>query len=648
MSARVPIKLVCGLFAAFIATGYARADDGIGTDAQRRDYEAALDALRAGNVAHYQILARRLDGYVLHPYLEYQFLKDRLNATPPETIRRFLTEAAPAPVSDLLRRKWLRLLAARGSWETFLVEYKDIEDDPELQCMRLNRLLKVSDYQAPLLEEVANLWRTGQRLPGSCDAVFAAWRAGGHMTPEIVWERIRLAMEQRNVTLAAHLASYLAVGDRVWVNRWIAMHRHPERELANIRYPVETPIARMIVRHGVVRLAFRDPQEALDRWEALKKKYQFFGEDDNYVMRYIGILAAQDHLPSALKLLSAVSADAADENVHLWRLRAALLAGQWETAKRFVAGLTADQQTEPEWRYWKARILEHTGNTTEARRLFDGLARERGYYGFLAADRLGFPYSMQHTPVDATPEEVSAMLARPGIQMAQELYSMGEVIDARRQWAYTTRHMSKRDLAVAAVIARQWGWHDRAILTVNRSDYQDDIELRFPLAYRDVIETNANRHGLDPGWVYGVVRQESAFVPDARSGAGALGLMQLMPATGRLTGRRLNIPVRGAHALLDVEKNINLGAGYLRQMLDRYDGNEVPATASYNAGPNRVNDWFTGDGPMDAEIWIETIPIDETRDYVKNVLAFTTVYDFRLDNHPLRLQSRMPAVAPPK
>jgi soluble lytic murein transglycosylase len=426
------------------------------------------------------------------------------------------------------------------------------------------------------------------------------------------------------------------------------VHRDPAGELASIRYPVETPTARMIVRHGVVRLAQRDPEEAMRRWDALKQKYQFFGEDDNYVLRHVGILAAQDHQPAALKWLTAVSAEASDENLHLWRVRAALRANEWETAKRFVMGLPEELQKQAQWRYWKARIVEQSGDKDAAKTLYQGLATERGYYGFLAADRTGFAYSMQHSPVEATPEEISAMLARPGIRMAQELYLMGQTLDARRQWAYTTRRMNNRDLAVAAVIARQWGWHDRAILTVSRSDYQDDIELRFPLLYRDVIEDKATRHGLDAGWVYGVVRQESAFVPDARSGAGALGLMQLMPTTGRLTGRRLNVPVNGTHALLDVEKNINLGAGYLREMLDRYRGNQVLATASYNAGPNRVSDWFQEDAALDAEIWVETIPFNETRDYVKNVLAFTTVYDYRLNNRPIRLTHRMPAVTPPK
>lgn len=615
-------------------------------DHRRRDYLAALEALKAGQQGRFKTLFNRLDGYILRGYLEYEFLKNRVPSTPAAEIHRFLTENSQAPISDYIRQKWLHALANRGDWSTFLKEYQDV-GDPELQCLHLAHRLKTSEQQAALMLEAEQLWLTGKQLPRVCDRVFSAWKNAGHMTADKVWARIRLAMEARNLRLASELARQLEPAERVWVKRWEAMHRDPVRELHNIAYPVETPVARMVVKHGVVRLAYRDPEEAMIQWHLLKGKYQFFGEDDNYVMRHIGILAAQDQLPQALVWLSEVSADPKDESLHLWRVKAALRAGQWETAKRFIAGLSEEQQRDSRWRYWSARILEATGNKSAARSLYQGLARDRSYYGFLAADRIDTDYSMQHVGIGASPEEISAMLARPGIQMAQELYQMGQVTDARRQWTWTMRHMNNRDLAVAAVIAQQWGWHDRAILTLAKSDHQDDLELRFPLLYREFIEANASEAGIDPSWVYGVVRQESAFVVDARSSAGALGLMQLMPSTGRLTGRKLNIPIRNNRALLNVENNLRLGASYLKEVLGRNNGNQVLATASYNAGPNRVSSWLP-ERDMDADIWIELIPFSETRDYVKNVMSYTTVYDHRLGSRPARLKNRMTEISPDK
>ncbi len=614
-------------------------------DSRRRDYLAALEALKAGRTTHFKTLYARLDGYILRGYLEYESIKNRVASTPTAEIERFLDENSQAPISDVIRKKWLRILARRGDWNTFLKEYQDIEDEPELQCLRLSHLLKTSEQQAPLMAEAEKLWLTGKPLPAACNPVFAAWRKAGHMTTDEIWARIRLAMESRNLRLAGDLAHYLEPSEREWVRRWQAMHRDPVRQLQRITYPVETPVARMIVTHGIVRLAYRDPEEAMAQWQRLKEKYQFFGEDENYVLRNISILAAQDQLPQALEWLAAVSAEPGDETLLLWRVKTALRTGQWEMAKRFIAGLSEEQQQDSRWRYWTARILEATGDADKARAIYESLAQDRSYYGFLAADRIGAEYSMQHESVDASPEEVSAMLARSGIQMAQELYLIGQLIDARRQWSWTTRNMNNRELAVAAVIARQWGWHDRAILTVARSDHQDDLELRFPVLYRDVIETNAARYGIDPSWVYGVVRQESAFVPDARSQSGALGLMQLMPSTGRHAGRKINIPIRSNRALLNIENNLRLGVSYLKDVLGRNDGNEVLATASYNAGPNRVSSWLP-QKTMDADIWVETIPFSETRDYVKNVMSYTTVYDYRLGSHPERLSNRMMSIVP--
>jgi soluble lytic murein transglycosylase len=566
--------------------------------------------------------------------------------TPPDTIRRFLEENRDAPISDLIRKKWLRLLAKQGDWDAFLREYQDIEGEPELQCLRLTQLLRPARTvpQAPLMTEIEKLWLTGKPLPAACDGVFAAWKKAGHMTSEKVWERMRLAMESRQLGLAGELARYLDPADRVWVARWQAMHRDPPRELERLNYPIETPVARGIARHGIVRLALRDPEAAMQQWQKLKSRHRFLGEDENYVMRHVGILAAQDHLPQALTWLAGVSADATDDTLHLWRVRAALRLGDWEAAQRFIAGLTEEQQREPQWRYWSARVLEAAGQKADAQRLYAALARSRGYYGFLAADRLGEDYSMQHVAIDANPEEVSAMLARPGIQLAQELYAAGQTVDARRQWNWTIRHMSNRELQVAAVIARQWGWHDRAILTVGRSRNLDDIELRFPLLYRESIETNASRSGIDPSWVYGVVRQESAFMTDARSHAGALGLMQLMPTTGRLTGRRVGIRAYSTGAILNVENNLRLGVAYLKEVLDRNRGHQALATASYNAGPHRVTNWMP-ETPLDADIWIETIPFNETREYVKNVLSYSAIYDHRLGQKPTRLSERMPVVS---
>jgi soluble lytic murein transglycosylase len=493
------------------------------------------------------------------------------------------------------------------------------------------------------MNEIGQLWLTGDKLPGACDAVFAAWRQAGYMTDEQVWARIQLAMEKRNLTLAEKLADYLPAGERVWVERWLAMHRNPQKELSNIRYPTESALARRIIRHGIMRLAYTDPELAMQTWKRLKSEIQFSSKDENYVHRWVGVLAAQKRHPAAVEWLAAVAPEANDETARHWRVRAAAHAGEWKTGLHFINDLTEDEQKQSEWRYWKARMLDKAGFGKVATPMFEELSRERNYYGFLAADRLDREYTMTHVAVQPSSDEIQALLTRPGVLMAQELYSQGEIVSARRQWSWTIRAMSSRELQVAAVIANRWGWYDRAILTVGRSTHLDDLELRFPILYRQMVEMNADQNGIDPGWMYGVLRQESAFMADARSSAGALGLMQLMPQTGRQTARRINLNIDGNSAILKVENNLRLGASYLKQVLDIYNGHAVLATASYNAGPHRVKEWLPA-GEIDADVWVDAIPFNETRNYVKNVLGFTTVYDFRLRGDSARISTRMPIV----
>lgn len=615
-------------------------------ETMRDRYREAATALKHKRYQEYEQLLQSLEGYVLKGYVEYDYLKSRIARMPNERLHNFIKEYDYLPISDWLRTSWLHHLARAGDWETFLAEYKPQYADSRLQCLRLQHLVKHSQDQAAVMSEVRESWLTGRRMPQQCDAVFKHWADAGHMSDDLVWARIKLAMESRRVSLARALARrYLPRSQYIWMQRWESVHWNPQRELSRISYKVETPVARMIVKHGVVRLAYRDPDAAMALWEHLKHRFDFFGEDENYVLRMVGVLAAQNHSPMAVDWLSRVTAREDDANLRIWRVKAALRTAQWDKARAFLGGLNVEEQQETRWRYWRARILEETGEAEQARQLYLALTQERDYYGFLAADRLDREYAMRHRSVETSPEELSAMLSRKGVQAAHELYSIGETLAARRQWNWVTRRMNNRELEVAAVVARHWGWYDRAIYTVTKADHFDDLDLRFPVLYRDQVHANAERAGIDPSWIYGVMRQESAFVADARSPAGALGLMQLMPRTGRQVGRRLNMRIRNNSAILDIENNLLLGASYLKAVLDRNNGSEVLATASYNAGPHRVKRWLPEEN-MAADVWVETIPYDETRNYVKNVLSFTAVYDHRLGGEPKPLEKRMPLVVP--
>ncbi len=607
----------------------------------RADYLAAHKALDRGRLSQFVELRAKLADYPLRPWLDAAYFETRIANTPKSALHAFVTQNPDAVVTTQFRRKWLLYLAKEGDFETFMRELPAGERDSVLNCERLAGQLKKGKPDAAVLNEIAKVWRTGETLPANCDKVFDAWRASGQMTDDRVWERIWLAIDRRNLDLIGRLKGELPRRDRAWVERLLDMHRDPVGALADLDYPVESSRAREIVRHGVARLAREDALAAMQTWRRLREKYEFFGEDQNYVLREVGVQAALQHRPEALEWLAAVSADPSDETVRQWRVRAAARTGHWPTTLKFAGMLTAAEQADDEWRYWRARAEEETGIAKAARETFGSLAKKRGFYGFLAADRVNLPYELNDTRVGTTPEERATVAALPGIRMAQELFMLGEVPEARRQWAYATAPLDERGLAIAATLAQEWGWHDRAIRTATRADAFDDLELRFPIAYRDVVEANARAYNLDPGWIYGVMRQESMFVVDARSPAGALGLMQLMPRTGKLVARQLNMGRMPASRILDIENNVKLGAGYLRRMLDQNGGNALLATASYNAGPHRVRQWLPAEGAMSADVWANSIPYGETRDYVKNVMTFTTIYEHRLGVKPTRLSARM-------
>jgi soluble lytic murein transglycosylase len=612
----------------------------------RHDYRLAMAALKAGHLERYQSLRRQLDGYILRPYLDYAYYRDRVDQTPPAKLRKLISEYRDAPVSQWLRIRWLTALADRHDRDGFLAAYEPVPRHNELDCHQIGyRIEAGADWKA-LEARLDELWRYGRKRPANCEKLFRAWRDAGGLKRDRVWARIGLAMDRAQLSLAEDIARhYLEREDRVWVKRWVAMHRNPKQELEHIGYPLKRPVARMVVIHGINRLARDDPQQAMQTWQRLSGRPEITEADRQQVLHDLGLRAAWKRLAVAADWLAAVSHRTDDSEFSFWRLHSALQLGRWQQARRFLDDLTLDQQGENHWRYFRARILEQTGEPVKARALYARLSTERDYYGFLAADRSGLDYQYRNRDLVASKEEIAEMSARPALRMAREFFELGELAAARRQWAWAIRDMTDRELEIAALVAHRWGWHDRAIMTVGRSGHYDDLDLRFPLAYEGLVRRSAKTAGIDPTWVYGVLRQESAFITDARSSAGALGLMQLMPRTGRQVARQLKLKLRSNWAILNVENNLLLGASYLGSVLEDYGGNQALATAAYNAGPHRVSRWLPEQGTQDADLWVESIPFDETRRYVKNVLSYATVYGHRLDYPEQRMSERMRVVA---
>ncbi|NVL30994.1 lytic transglycosylase domain-containing protein, partial [Pseudomonas syringae pv. actinidiae] len=322
-----------------------------------------------------------------------------------------------------------------------------------------------------------------------------------------------------------------------------------------------------------------------------------------------------------------------DNTVTEWRLRLLLRLGRWEEAYELARRLPKDLAATNRWRYWEARSLELAQpNSPLIASLYKDVAKELDFYGSLAADRTQSPYQLNNKPLVLSQALINKVRNTPGVRRALEFHDRGEIVDGRREWYHVSRLFNRDEMVAQAKLAYDLKWYFPAIRTISQAQYWDDLDIRFPMAHRDTLVREAKVRGLHSSWVFAITRQESAFMDDARSGVGASGLMQLMPATAKETARKFSIPLSSPQQVLDPDTNIQLGAAYLSSVHTQFNGNRVLASAAYNAGPGRVRQWLKGANHLAFDVWVESIPFDETRQYVQNVLSYSVIYGQKLNS----------------
>ncbi|HKK15918.1 MAG TPA: transglycosylase SLT domain-containing protein [Gammaproteobacteria bacterium] len=610
---------------------------------QRAIYEDAKKALRTGNLKQFHELAESIRDYPLYVYLRYNYLSPRIHRVKTEEMQTFLQQYPDFPPAEALRTRWLKYLAKTRQWQTLVDNYTPQEDEV-LQCQYLQARIQTNN-DTLLLEDIRSIWLSGKSLPAECDPAFKRLYASDLLTNNLVWQRIELAMQTGNTGLANYLGRYLDGYYREWAQNWIKVHNDPSHYTRNPPF-ADTQLARQILIHGIIRLAHLNINRAIENWQQLQDHYTFTPGERGDVDKVIAVRAARKNHPLTLQLMDRISPFNVDDDVFHWRLISALENNDWERLRRWTDGVPANEDLKLRWFYWHARALEHTGDSEKARHIYASIAGKRDYYGFLAADRLEIAYNMQHQPLPQSREEKDKIRNLHGIRRAEELREIKQNFTARREWHYAMRHMTSYQKEIAATLAADWGWHDLAIVSLGSAHSYDDLEVRFPIPYQTLIAENAEKRQLDPGWVYALVRSESAFIEDVRSPAGAIGLMQVMPQTGKEVARSMGIKNFRTTHLEKAEKNIPIGSTYLRQMLDRFMNNMTLATAAYNAGPARVKSWLPKSGCEEADIWVERIPFNETRKYVRRVMFFASIYDWRLHRKVLPLKERMAVITP--
>jgi len=625
---------VLGVVALALASAVAPAVRGEPTDA---DFVAARDAFRAGDAARLERIAPRLNGYLLEAYVEYWRLKLKLDDADPVAVRAFLERYANVPLAERLLAEWLKSLAKRGEWKTFGDFYlKQPSEDVELACYTAQWRWQQEGGEA--LDDVRGFWFSGQDQPESCRPVFAALIAKGKLTSRDIWARFRLAHEAGNYRLAAKIAGELPTVERPAPRDIERIDRNPRAALMKGDFRLSAPFGRELALYALDRATASDPSAARDAW--LNFRSRLPDPDRLYGNLVLAYNAARQLVPSASDWYRDAEGAPMTEAQRAWRVRAALRAGEWSEVANAIDAMPETEAQEPAWRYWKARSLAATGHVEDATRLYGGLATEQHFYGFLAAEALGATVVPQSEPLSPEPAALAAFAARPAVQRVVKLSALDLRSEGHREWLAVVRGLDDDALLLAAVFAQQNDLYDRSINTADRTRQRHDFALRYPTPYQSEIEEAAKRNGLDPALLYGLVRQESRFVADIVSTAGAVGLMQLMAPTARWVAKQTGRSDLRSLKLDDPALNVELGSYYLRYVMDRFGGLTALATAAYNAGPGRAESW-RGAASLEGAIYVETIPFNETRDYTKKVLANAMFYQTRLGLPYLALRDRL-------
>jgi soluble lytic murein transglycosylase len=608
--------------------------------AQRELYQRAQQAYKQRNHGKLQQLAQQLDDYPLAPYLQYKLLIRQLPTLSARQIEQFLTRHSDTVIGERFRQQLIVQASRDAQWQRVLDYYRP-HSGVRNECRYLNALIHSGKAQQayPRIEQ---LWLSGHSQPNSCDTVFKAWQQAGHKTPALIWQRFKLAMAGNNAGLARYLIKFMPGSDAKMARHWLKLHRQPQLLAQPGQLDLRHPDRSTLLLHSLKRLSYRDIEQTIEHYKHYSD--QLSTAQNAQITRRIGLQLARNHMPDADTWLSRVADSHVNQQVREWRIRTAIRQGEWDMVLQTIAQLPGKQQAEHRWQYWWAHASQQLGRHIDAQGIYQYLASKRSYYGFLAADQLALPYTFEDRPLVPDIERMQYILQQPETLRAREFYLMQQEVAARREWHQLIQRLDTEEKLAASKLAQLWRWHDRAIVTMGKTRYRDDIELRFPLHHQDDVNNWSEQHNIDPAWTYAIIRRESAFMQDVRSPVGAVGLMQLMPSTARQLARQMNIRYRGRYSLIGSDTNIRLGTGYLERMLNRLQSQHVLATAAYNAGPSRVTSWLPEHQQMDAVRWIETIPFTETREYVSNVLAYMAIYEHRLQRDITPLSQRMPPV----
>jgi len=590
---------------------------GLGNDYEdRRAYKRAVFAIETGRLREFNRVRDGLDNYVLKPYLDFYEARRRISSIGESNAENLRRRWKGTPIEGRFFRLWLGTQAKRGRWTRYLHHYEPT-GDPAAQCYYLRALYR-DGRREEALSRVPALWGVGTSQPKSCDPLFKEWIDLGGVTNEIAWDRLQLALEANSVTLANYLQRFFSGSVARSARSYYDVHVRPSR-IRNIDVFTDDEYGRQAIVYGLLRYARREPAKALEIWQRYRTNYDFADYQRQYVEENLVMELSKVESKVSLELGSyspEVLEVLADQTT---RTRNYLGLVKW------IRAMPESFRITPKWRYWYGKALLNLGDDGGGNVLTE-LARERTYYGFLAALVMNVEPALNQERVAVDPAKIQTLNDLSGVRRMSELYAVGDLPNARREFLYLFEDLAQEFWPALVSYIVEMGWIDQAVIAANRAELHDSLDVRFPMPFLDTFRRHAFETSLPLPMLFAISRQESVFDPSAVSRKGARGVMQLMPKTARSTADKIREKRPDLTSLMDPLVNIRLGAHYFAELMNRYEDNRAVAAAAYNAGPTRVDEWLRRFSGIETDAWIEQIPLRETKSYVKNVLAGSQVY----------------------
>jgi soluble lytic murein transglycosylase len=650
-----------GILALCLASAGARADADV--DATRGNvrqvFQTAMAGVSSDPFAPSEGDPEALQRYPLYPYLQAARLSRRLALQPPtasapavsgtsldDEIAAFLAQQDDRPVARALRSNWLQSLAERKDWERYLAQF-DVGRDQQaaLRCHWL-AARAARGSTAGLVDEITTTWLSPKSLPGACDPAVAWWQSRGGPDPALIERRARLALDAGESGLARFLAKSLPPAKAAPLLQWAALIERPAAEIPALIAAPERPAEPDALADGWLRFARADAAQAAELFPSLVQSRQLDARNASPYALSVALALAWSRDSRALDFFRRVHEDDFDERAHEWHARAALWAGDWKQAAAAIAAMPDVLRTQTRWQYWSARASEKLGNVARARELYAAVIPTDNWYAVHAAARLDRAYAPVLEPLGLDDAAIAALGREPAFERTRELLRVEMDAEAAAEWRDAYEALPPTRQVQAVGLATRWGWHHQAIASAARQKLFNDYDVLYPRPFDSDVRAASRSTGLPETLIYAIIRQESLFRADAASGAGAIGLMQLLPETARITAKRVGSPTPTRTQLTEPAVNIPLGSAFLASLVQRFDGETALATAGYNAGPNAARRWLPP-APMDLDVWAENIPFNETRAYVQRVAWHAVVFDWLAERKARPVKDWLRAVQPP-